>query len=229
MQRWSRFTQYVQQAHHHQLSPADLEVHTKQLLRSLPGILRIPWDNNYKELFWRLLVNGVPAAGGGDICHLNQPCPCSFRVDQDMASTLGSMVHRQHVFWDCPVAEAVREEMLRSIPGVTLSQVHVWCLISPSPLVMTDVWIVVCLAALHAMEQGRRCLWRCSADGLGDSMTEAKTTAVTHFWAVLHDFCQHAHIASWQGRRFLSFNHPFLALVLQHPPLVPRVSVNRPD
>jgi hypothetical protein len=36
---------------------------------------RVPWENGYKEVFWRLAVNGVRAAGACQRC-FSAPCPC---------------------------------------------------------------------------------------------------------------------------------------------------------
>ena len=36
------------------------------LLGRMQGVWRLPWENRYKEILWRLVVNGVRGAGGHD-------------------------------------------------------------------------------------------------------------------------------------------------------------------
>lgn len=72
---------------------------------------------------------------------------------------MGAPALRHHVFWECPVARAVQRVVCRCMPGVLVHCSHVWLCVSPSPRVLQQVWDVVCLAALSAMELGRRTMW----------------------------------------------------------------------
>ena len=122
-------------------------------------------------MFWRLLVNGVAAAGGHDVCPRG-PCPCGWVPDRqgdrlpDWSCLVGAPALRVHYFWDCPVAQAVLQEIARALPvGLPLHRWHVWCLFSPSPVVCPAVWVVVCLSALSAMDRGRRTFWHMHLSG----------------------------------------------------------------
>jgi hypothetical protein len=114
---------------------------------------RVPWENGYKEVFWRLAVNGVRAAGACQR-YFSAPCPCG---------VVGSGAHgdceclRQHAFWECAIAQAVRTQVQRGLAGALLQQWHLW-LVDPLP-VCHMVWRVVVLAAIWAMEQGTKRLW----------------------------------------------------------------------
>jgi hypothetical protein len=115
---------------------------------------RVPWENGYKEVFWRLAINGVRAAGACQR-YFSAPCPCG---------VVGSGAHgdcerlRQHAFWECAIAQAVRTQVQRGLGGALLQQWHLW-LVDPPPSVCKIVWRVVVLAAIWAMEQGRKRLW----------------------------------------------------------------------
>jgi hypothetical protein len=107
-----------------------------------------------KEVFWRLAVNGMRAAGACQ-SFFSAPCPCG---------VVGSGAHgdcerlRQHAFWECAIAQAVRTQVQRGLGGALLQQGHLW-LVDPPPSVCEIVWRVVVLAAVWAMEQGRKRLW----------------------------------------------------------------------
>ena len=51
--------------------------------------------------------------------------------------------------------------MLGGVMGPALQRAHVWLCLNPCPpgVVQDSVWQVVCLAAVSAMEYGRRLLW----------------------------------------------------------------------
>jgi hypothetical protein len=64
---------------------------------------------------------------------------------------------RQHAFWECAIAQAVRTQVQRGLRGALLQQWHLW-LVDPPPPVCEIVWRVVVLAAIWAMEQvGNAC------------------------------------------------------------------------
>jgi hypothetical protein len=76
------------------------------------------------------------------------------------SAEVGARKLRQHVFWECPVAQAVLQEVQAGVPGGTqLLRQHVWLGLAPCSAIRLAVWRVVCIAALGAMDKGRRCLW----------------------------------------------------------------------
>jgi hypothetical protein len=111
-------------------------------------------ENGYKEVFWRLAVNGVRAAGACQR-YFSAPCPCGV-VGPDAIGDCEQL--RQHAFWECAIAQAVRAQVQRGLGGALLQQWHLW-LVDPPPSVCPMVWRVVVLAAVWAMEQGRKRLW----------------------------------------------------------------------
>ena len=68
---------------------------------------RAPWEKLYKEVFWRLAVNGVRAAGACQR-YFSAPCPCGVGG----SGSPGDCERlRQHAFWECAVAQTVRRQV----------------------------------------------------------------------------------------------------------------------
>ena len=156
----------------------------------------LPWDNRYKELLWRLSVDGVVGAGGHDVV-CGGACPCGWTPPRGDRSGLegAGRVARSHYFWGCPVAGAVVAEVKRGWPSPpALSAVHLWLLLAPDchPAVHPQAWLVVCLAALDAMETGRRALWQASMAGAAgeQAVHRACRRAAATFWCSLQDFAE---------------------------------------
>ena len=122
-----------------------------ELSAVLRRLWRLPWENGRKETFWRLAYDALPTAAR---LHVNEPCPCGAAVPRP---------GRQHHFWDCPVARAVvgQLEAARAVaaapapPPAPPTLADVW-LARPPNGVHAGVWGVVCLAAVEAMDHGRR-------------------------------------------------------------------------
>ena len=140
---------------------------------ALSGTLRrawaLKWENQHKEVLWRMSVQGVRGAAGHDL-PTHHACPCGGLAAGACAATA-----LQHHFWSCPVAAAVVGELQRGweagegalaaeVPAVRREEV--WLLAPPvrpsaglqQRRLHGGVWSVVCLAALTAMDHGRRAL-----------------------------------------------------------------------
>ena len=118
---------------------------------------RLRWDNEFKEVYWRFVLNGLPTyARMGSLasnrCLCGEPGP-----------------GRLHHYWECPLAQAVLDAVeahlppggpVGAVPGTHAMVLprHLWCMEPPRcrPRVHGGVWRVVCLAALNAMDYGRR-------------------------------------------------------------------------
>lgn len=134
--------------------------------RRLRSAWRLKWDNHEKQVLWRLAVDGVAAVNSRMQAW---SCPCCPGAGGDP---------RAHCFWDCPVAVAVWRELVNGFPqpSAPLARASVW-LGAPVPVsVHAGVWGVVCLAALSAMEHGRRQLWRLTR-AAADRATKAALAA----------------------------------------------------
>ena len=78
----------------------------------------------------------------------------------------GGPLGRRHHFWECPVAQAVVAVMQQQLVGWMagpLQPHHVLCMVCPAgvrgvgaPALHRGVWRVVCLAAICALDGGRR-------------------------------------------------------------------------
>lgn len=206
------------------LPAADLHAMLATFLSvTLPALWCLPCSNGDKEALWRLAVNGVPGAGGHDICD-RRPCACGWALPAQHTTTaerrrlVGAPMQRAHSFWDCAVARAVLQEVQLCLPaGVRLHQAHLWLCISPAPPVKLPVWRVVCVAALAAMWAGRRAMWARHLAGQPHAVTAAARAAAVGFWRRLHNFVavintssKSVQIAKWLGQETLGATHAFI-------------------
>jgi hypothetical protein len=124
------------------LSTLDPDV--RHAVRPIAGLLSKHYDtvqppgsrwNWYKEVFWRLAVNGVRAAGACQR-YFSAPCPC----DVVGSGAFGDCERlRQHAFWECAIAQAVRTQVQCGLGGALLQQWHLW-LVDPPPSVCQIKW-----------------------------------------------------------------------------------------
>jgi hypothetical protein len=129
----------------------------------------LKWENQQKEVLWRMTVQGVRGVAAHGLPTLH-PCPCG-----GLAPGACAAAALQHHFWSCPVAAAVVGELQRgwaagegalSALVPSLRREDVWLLAPPvrpsggqqQRRMHGGVWAVVCLAALTAMDHGRRAL-----------------------------------------------------------------------
>lgn len=103
---------------------------------------------------------------------------------------------RVHHFWDCRVAQGLRDSMSEVLEGwggfeaAGFTRRHLWLVEAP-PSVHQSVWNIVCLAALSALEHGRQLLYAARTDsGCAPSgaVTRIVVAAVADFWARLRSF-----------------------------------------
>lgn len=124
-----------------------------ELQAALRRLWRLPWENGRKEAFWRLVYDAHPTAAR---LHRDAPCACG---------AADTRPGRHHHFWSCPVATAVVADIQAALaqrtpaaPPAPLAPASVWLARAP-PGVHAGVWGVVCLAAVEAMDVGRRRAW----------------------------------------------------------------------
>ena len=131
-------------------APVDMAV---GLRRTLTDVWRLPVPNTRKEILWRLALDGVAGARALHPWVPVHACGCGASGLRDM---------RLHHFWDCPVAQAVVAAVRSRMPGgnaAVCERKHVWLLVPPDvQRLNATVWQCVCLAALGAMDKGRRAL-----------------------------------------------------------------------
>ena len=152
------------------------------VLRMLARLWRLRWDNAHFEVYLRLALNGLPVAAR--MGPSGQPCPCGERKPD-----------RKHHFWECSVAKSVIDLISHQL-GVNAQPTpsSVW-LGSPPPGGHAGVWDVVCLAAIVAMDSGRRRMakqspsCRCNAQARSTLVQSAARQAAVRFWDLLQDFC----------------------------------------
>ena len=121
-----------------------------------------------------------------------------------------------HHFWCCPVAQAVVSELQAGLGGVRVSRQQLW-LMQPVPADLPEgVWFVVCLAAVAAIDKGRRLLggWAARAAQGGPpspGVAGARNRAASYFWELLQDYAGVADgipgsQAARSGTPFLSYD-----------------------
>jgi hypothetical protein len=195
------------------------------LLRKLWGVR---WENHSKEVFWRLVYNGLPTPAR--LHGAGRPCQCQAGLEGAV------LPGREHCFWECPVAEAVRGEMQRALPpgAPPLAREQLWLARGPAG-VHKGVWLVVVLAAVRAMDRGRAALtsWRLAAGQEAPppaallpeaaQVAAAGTIAAAAFWELLQDYVGGGKWADCWDEASVSALHPFIrragsALVVNVPP-----------
>jgi hypothetical protein len=147
------------------------------LARRVRQVWCLPWENAQKEAWWRLLLHGVPGAGGHGAVQ-RHACACGWAPSPGLAGEAAADARREHVFWLCPVAVAVRDLLQGHLPpGVSLLPYHLWLLASPSPTVHPGVWSVVALAGLSAMFRSARFMASLSVSAAVQSQARARLRA----------------------------------------------------
>jgi hypothetical protein len=172
-------------------------------VQNFSRLWRVRWENRRKEAYWRLTVDGIPLAGNCHIRGAAAPCTC----EQYAGGTAPPHSPRLHCFWLCPVAECVRTVLSRTL-GSEVTRTQLWLVRAPDGVVPA-VWDVVCLAALGAMEYGRRYL-RSPRLGATRRVERACCRVTADFWAALHDFAELG--VPEHGWTDVSAAHPFLAV-----------------
>ena len=143
------------------LAPEDVRVACARLGPMLRFAWNLLWENSHKETWWRLLLGGVPGAGGHGV-GLRGPCPCGWAAPGYLSTGEVAAANRAHVFWECAPARAVRALLQHNLPpgSVALQPRHLWLLDPPGGSgVHEGVWAVVCLAALSSLDRARSFLW----------------------------------------------------------------------
>jgi hypothetical protein len=177
---------------------------------ALASAWQLPCDNTLKETLWRLAVDAVPGARvrpwacPGCAAASPAPRPCC------------------HTFWSCSIAQAVVAQLQSGLAtagsSAVVSQPNVWLLEAPAAFDCPAAWRLVALAALTAMEYGRRRLWVQTLQpgwvaAHGPAAAQAIGRAATaRFWVLLQGFCFGAGASAVAALPGLSANTPFLAL-----------------
>jgi hypothetical protein len=196
-----------------QLQP---EAGVRELGKLTAKLWKLPWDNQRKELFWRLTVDGKANVTRMHI--VGGSCACG-------AVAPGI----RHHYWECPVAAGVIGLLQSQMPALLqpLHTVHVWMARPPMGSVHRGLWMVVSQAALLAMDQGRGllCKWQKQISSPGEGplppylhtqqqrLQAAGRAAQAAFWDRLHDFVGlGACPEGWLSH--VSHTHPFMCSVL---------------
>ena len=168
----------------------------RRLTETLPRLWQeTKWENTHKEAYWRLAVDGVPLLGNSHMRRAGAAkCGCGVRPGHGESRD----TPRKHHFWACPVAQAVVGQVEPKL-GVAITRANLWLVQAPGQTEQC-VWDVIVMAAISAMETGRRFMAATMRRGAGqgEPRLEAGTDlaergarrAVIDFWGRLHGFTQ---------------------------------------
>jgi hypothetical protein len=129
--------------------------HVRAIVAAQRQLWRVHWDNEFKEVYWRLVLNGLATS---ERLHQQQcRCVCGLLPG-------GLPPGRRHHFWDCSVAKCVVQAMQQQLVGWCRGRLCAYNVLCMEPPRRVDaahtlhkgVWRVVCLAAVNAMDVGRR-------------------------------------------------------------------------
>ena len=157
----------------------------QELQHTLVALWRLPWENHRKEPYWRLVYSAFPTA---------------VRMHLPDTHCISGAVHAdaQHHFSECPPAAAVLASISAALAGARpgaapATRADLW-LARPPPAVHAGTWQVVCLAAIAAMDGGRRYMYaRLPGPAqpppyIPDIIAGSTRFAVARFWLLLGDF-----------------------------------------
>lgn len=203
LERQRRHDAFLLLATGHPAQPED----RAELRRLLKTLWHIKWSNFVKEVFWRLVLNGL--ATSERLHQATDVCPCG-------AAVPGCAHH----MWECPVMQHLMAVVADAIPThPVLSRSNVWLMRAPQG-VLPAVWRIVCLAALQAAWWSRTTLmapghWQPTFMGTAQQQMQlARDRIVSNFLELLQNFADSGHCPpSWRqqlprGSPFLHFHHP---------------------
>jgi hypothetical protein len=151
------------------------------VLRALRPLWQLRWENANKEVYWRLALTGLPTAAR---LHKTEKCGCGAEGQHG----------REHYFWDCMPAVAVRAALRHELGGVVVTRQQLWLVQAPAGC-HQGVWGVASLAAMAAMRgawaEARSRLMASPPTAVAgqDLGAELGRRAVAHFWERVADFC----------------------------------------
>ena len=188
--RYQAHLSFVRVALDHLTTAAEEEA-MSQLRAAFAEAWSLPCPNHLKQTLWIMAINGVPGSSNP-----SWYCPHCHAQPHTQQSRINATLH---CFWECTAAEAVRQEIDRVLaawaPSHTrTSRRSLWLLDPPAitPPLNDAVWTAVCLAALEAMEHGRRHMWRLHHNpspplDVPVAGTLPRHSAVIRFWSNLLD------------------------------------------
>jgi len=207
------------------------------MLTTMAAVWQLKIENRFKQAWWQLTVNAIR--------HPNNQCMAGATAAQRaqyQCGCGGGQCGRMHHFWECDVAQAVYAEISEALSGTAhLCCPDVWLLEPPvhDPPLQREVWWIVCLAALTAVEKGRTVLcaltrgptapttasdqtlitdympgYVAPAPAVPHSVT-ASRRACHEFWGILHNIAaKGVHGQSMERwARCVPPDHPFLGVV----------------
>lgn len=183
-----------------------LHAHVPDVTSVLSRWWQLRVANTYKESAWRLTLNAFPTA---QRMHATTLCPACGAQSPGI----------EHLFWTCPVAGVVRQEVERQLVAVgilptpcRLQCSAIWLARLPHPRIHQLVWDLVCLATVHAMNIARKTAWAVSQHLTAQPLVEhiVVRAAVGAFWDALADFATTMKVPRAAQTALLT-QQPFLA------------------
>ena len=119
---------------------------------------------------------------------------------------------RSHHFGSCTIAYTLRVHISESTEEMCVNRENIWLAIPPHNDIEQSIWDVVCLAAISAMDYGRRTLYASrEEDGIVNvaTLTRIRTQVIADFWGRLQSF---VHLGrKMKGWDRVRLDHPWIA------------------
>jgi hypothetical protein len=119
-----------------------------------------------------------------------------------LLSSYHPILQHLHSFWEYWVATSIRSTLESVLSLSALPRSNLWLIVPPTPTISPEVWTLVCLAAISAMDYGRARLWSAPSD-------TSSSHCIAHFWHALQSFASSSQHLHWA----LPTIHPFLCTV----------------
>jgi hypothetical protein len=143
---------------------------THLLYKALKRAWKLACNDTLKTAFWLLSSDCIP---GVHIPHPYWVCPCS--------SSQCPSCSRLHSLWDCSITTSICPTLESALSLPALPHSNLWLMIPPTASINPEVWTLVCLAAISAMDYGHASFWSTPRD-------TSTSPVVAHFWHTLQSY-----------------------------------------
>jgi hypothetical protein len=111
----------------------------QRLTETLPRLWQeIKWENNHREAYWRLTVDGIHVLGNS---HMRRAGLARYGCGVRPGHGESRDTPRQHHFWACPVAQAVVGQVEPRL-GTAITRANLWLVQAPGQTEQC-VWDVI--------------------------------------------------------------------------------------
>lgn len=173
------------------------------LTRTCKFFKNIPWDNKWKEGWWRLINHAIPWAGGHDICPRQQPpCHCGMTFPASPSQTTADRAEalRTHSLWTCSSTQSFVLWIQSCLASPPLTPLQLWLGLNRPHGIHPIIWGVLVLSFSTALHR--------TSHFFSNTQSQILTRLKDVFNEALSDFGQ-MHKHSWHSMfQPLHADHP---------------------